>query len=72
MKSGVEKLSVGKFQGQVLSAFKSFFDEESLSGFGERARSVKKGVLSEGRHRVVVLDLEKNGKIGRASCRERV
>ena len=62
MKSGVEKLSVGKFQGQVLSAFKSFFDEESLSGFGERARSVKKGVLSEGRHRVVVLDLEKNGK----------
>ena len=62
MNRGVEKLSEGKLQGQVLSDFKSFFDEESLGGLGERARSVKDGVLSEGRHRVVVLDFEKNGK----------
>ena len=62
MNRGVEKLSEGKLQGQVLSAFKSFFDEESLGGLGERARSAKDGVLSEGRHRVVVLDFEKNGK----------
>lgn len=62
MNGGVEKLSVGKFQGQVVSAFKSFFDEESLEGFGDRVRSAKKGVLSEGRHRVVVLDLGGNGK----------
>ena len=58
----MEKLSEGKLQGQVLSDFKSFFDEESLGGLGERARSAKDGVLSEGRHRVVVLDFEKNGK----------
>ena len=62
MNRGVEKLSEGKLQGQVLSDFKSFFDEESLGGLGERARSAKDGVLSEGRHRVVVLDFEKNGK----------
>lgn len=62
MNGGVEKLSVGRLQGEVLSTFKSFFDEESLEGFGVRVRSAKKGVLSEGRHRVVVLDLEKNGK----------
>ncbi len=62
MNRGVEKLSVGKLQGQVFSDFKSFFDEESLGGFGERARLAKNGVLSDGRHRVVVLDLEKDGK----------
>ena len=62
MNRGVEKLSVGKLQGQVLTDYKSFFNEESLGGLGERARSAKDGVLSEGRHRVVVLDFEKNGK----------
>ena len=34
MNRGVEKLSEGKLQGQVLSDFKSFFDEESLGGWG--------------------------------------
>jgi hypothetical protein len=63
MNRGVEKLSVGKLQGQVLTDYKSFFDEESLGGLGERARSAKDGVLSEGRHRVVVLDFEKNREV---------
>ena len=62
MNGGAEKLYIEKLRGQVSSGFESFFDEQSMSGFGERVRTAKEGVLSDGRHRVVVIPFERNGK----------
>lgn len=62
MNGGGEKVSIGKLQGQVSSGFESFFDERSLADFGERVRTANEGVLSEGRHRVVVIPFERDGQ----------
>ena len=57
-----ERLSLGKFEGQVSAGFEEAFDEGVLSNLSEKIATASEGVLSEGRHRVVVLPLNNNGE----------
>jgi len=57
-----EQLSLGEFEGQVSAGFEEAFNEGFLSDLSGKMAIASEGVLSDGRHRVVVLPLNINGE----------
>ena len=60
MKEG-ERIQIGDFEGVVSHAFKGQLDEEVLSDLKARVWAEKEGLISLGRHRVVVVPFSLNG-----------
>jgi len=62
MKEEAQRSSFGPFQGRISAGFEEAFTEEVLSGLSERVKTATQGVLSDGRHRVLVLPLLLGGQ----------